>query len=120
MADMVLFGPSRADASVTTEAAIASQLANAPGRGGPVVVTYPDPAPWVSHIVAPGGSSDARRTAERLLEPDIAPLLGPAGLRPPSGDPVSYPRGSGSQGEPSPLDDATRQALLDSWQDLTQ
>jgi hypothetical protein len=121
MADMVLFGPSRADASVTTEVAIASQLANAPGRGGRLVVTYPDPAPWVSYIVAPGGSSDAQRTAERLLEPDIATLLGPAGLRPPSGEPGELPEGLGQPGEQlPPLDDATRQSLLDSWLDLTQ
>ncbi len=121
MADMVLFGPSRADAAVTTEVAIASQLANAPGRGGRLVVTYPDPAPWVSYVVAPGGGSDARRIAERLLEPEIAALLGPAGLRPPSGEPGELPEGLGQPGEPSPpLDDATRQSLLDSWQDLTQ
>ena len=121
MADMVLFGPSRADAAVTTEVAIASQLANAPGRGGRLVVTYPDPAPWVSYVVAPGGGSDARRTAERLLEPDIASLLGPAGLRPPGGEPGELPEGLGQPGVQSPpLDDATSQGLLDSWRDLTQ
>ncbi|HEX2368506.1 MAG TPA: hypothetical protein VHM94_04650, partial [Acidimicrobiia bacterium] len=121
MADMVLFGPSRADAAVTTEVAIASQLANAPGRGGRLVVTYPDPAPWVSYVVAPGEGSDAQRTAERLLEPDIAALLGPAGLRSPSGEPGELPEGLGQPGAQSPpLDDATRQALLDSWSDLTQ
>ena len=47
LADLVLF-PSRADAVVASEAAIASQLENARARAGRLVVFYPDPGPFVA------------------------------------------------------------------------
>ena len=47
LADLVLF-PSRADAVVASEAAIASQLENARARAGRLVVFYPDPGPFVT------------------------------------------------------------------------
>ncbi len=118
MTDLLLFGASRADAVVTTEVAIAAQLPNAPGRGGVLVVSYPDPTAWVEYVAAGRGRGTEDLIA-RLAEPEIRALMGPVGLRPPAGDPIGLADGLGTPGQPlPPADDSTRATLVGAWNDL--
>jgi hypothetical protein len=115
--DLVLI-PTRADAVVTSEAAIASQLENASQRTGRLMVFYPDPSPYLSiSFVAEGGS--ARRAAERLLTPDLQAMLGSLGLRPLTGEATDLLRDLGTPGaEMEAVADAEKAALVDSWNSL--
>ncbi|MFH1330444.1 MAG: substrate-binding domain-containing protein [Actinomycetota bacterium] len=117
MLEMAQFGPSRADAVVTTEVAVAGQLENV-WDVGRLEVYYPDPAPWVEYLAAASGG-DARRLAERLLSAEVQSLLAARGLRPASGEATGLPEGLGTPGQPlGPLGPAEREALLAAWQSL--
>jgi hypothetical protein len=117
MLEVAQFGPSRADAVITTEVAIAGQLENV-WDVGRLEVYYPDPGPWVNYVAVARGS-DAERLVERLLSAEIQGRLAPLGLRPASGDAVGLPEGLGTPGQPfAPLDVAERDGLLAAWQDL--
>jgi hypothetical protein len=117
MLEVAQFGPSRADAVITTEVAIAGQLRNV-WDVGRLEVYYPDPGPWVEYAAAARGG-DAERLVERLLSAEIQARLPALGLRPASGDAVGLPEGLGTPGQPfGPLDAAERDALLAAWQDL--
>ena len=96
MLEVAQFGPSRADAVITTEVAIAGQLENV-WDVGRLEVYYPDPGPWVDYVaVARGG--DAERLVERLLSAEIQARLPALGLRPASGDAAGLPEGLGDSG----------------------
>lgn len=113
-ADLVLF-PSRADAVVTSEVAIASQLDNARQRAGRLAVFYPDPSPFV-RVAVYGEGRAARNLAERLSGEDLQALLGSLGLRPLAGEPVDLLEGLGTPGgELAGVDPARREALVGSW-----
>jgi len=117
MLEVAQFGPSRADAVITTEVAIAGQLENV-WDVGRLEVYYPDPGPWVEYVAA-GRGSDAVRLAERLLTPEVQSRLPVLGLRPASGEATGLPGGLGSPGQPfGPLGSAERDALLAAWQNL--
>lgn len=117
LVDLVLF-PSRADAVVASEAAIASQLANARERAGRLTVFYPDPTPYVS-IAFYGEGRAARNLGARLLEEDIQALLGSLGLRPLTGEPSNLLRDLGTPGAELPgLTEAEIPALVESWSRL--
>ena len=119
MADLLLFGTARADVVVTTEVAIAGQLQNAPGRGGRLVVWYPDPAPWVTYVVATRGGKGTDDLIEGLLGSDLQSKLGTFGLRPARGEASGLPEGLGVPGIALPnLDETQRAALLDAWNGL--
>jgi hypothetical protein len=119
MADLLLFGTARADAVVTTEVAIAGQLQNAPGRGGRLVVWSPDPAPWVTYVVATSGGKGTDDLIADLLDGDQQSRLGTFGLRPARGEAAGLPEGLGVPGIALPdLDEAKRAALLDAWNGL--
>jgi hypothetical protein len=117
MLEIAQFGPSRADAVITTEVVIAGQLENVWDLGR-LEVYYPDPGPWVDYAaVARGG--DAERLVERLLSAEIQARLPALGLRPASGEATGLPEGLGTAGQPlAPLDAAERDILLAAWQDL--
>jgi hypothetical protein len=117
MIDLVLFN-TRADAVVTSEAAIASQLENARQRAGRLTVYYPDPTPYLSiSFVANGGA--ARRAAERLLDPELQAMLGSLGLRPLTGDATNLLRDLGTPGaEMTAVTEAEKAALVDGWNTL--
>ncbi len=118
MVEVAQFGDSRADAVVTTEVAIASQLTNVQGRGGRLEVSYPDPAPWVDYV-ASGEGSRAERLIEALLGEEVQARLGALGLRPASGEPTGLMAGLGDPGQPlGPADDALRGTLIDAWNEL--
>jgi hypothetical protein len=117
LADLVLF-PSRADAVVASEAAIASQLENARARAGRLVVFYPDPGPFLS-VAAYGEGRGARNLVERLLEPDIQSRLGSLGLRPPTGEATNLLRDLGMPGsELQAATEAEKPGLISSWQSV--
>ncbi len=117
LADLVLF-PSRADAVVASEAAIASQLENARARAGRLVVFYPDPGPYLA-IAAYGEGRAARNLAERLLDQDIQELLGSLGLRPSAGEATNLLRDLGTPGSELPaVTEAEKPALISSWQSV--
>lgn len=117
LVDLVLF-PSRADAVVASEAAIASQLANARERSGRLIVFYPDPTPYVQ-IAFYGEGRTARNLGARLAEGDIQALLGSLGLRPLTGDPSNLLRDLGEPGAEMPaLTEADKPALVESWNRL--
>lgn len=117
LADLVLF-PSRADAVVASEAAIASQLENARARAGRLVVFYPDPGPYVA-IAAYGEGRAARNLAERVLDQDIQELLGSLGLRPSAGEATNLLRDLGTPGSELPaVTEAEKPALISSWQSV--
>ena len=97
MADMVLFGPSRADASVTTEGGHRLAARQCTGAGGRLVVTYPDPAPWASCVVAPGEAPMHGGRQSVFSNPTSPRCSGLPGFDRPAANLVSYPRGSGSQ-----------------------
>lgn len=118
MLEVAQFGPSRADAVITTEVAIAGQLVNV-WDVGRLEVYYPDPGPWVDYAaVARGG--DAERLVERLLSAEIQGRLPALGLRPGTDAAViGLPEGLGTPGQPlAPLDAAERDTLLAAWYDL--
>lgn len=117
-ADLVLFGSSRADAVVATEAALASQLANAVGRGGRLEIVYPEASPWVDYVTSAEGR-DAERLAGRLTSKEARAAMIAAGLRPADGDVAGLPDGLGVPGRriPSP-DEAARATLMTRWEDL--
>ena len=118
MEEIAQFGDSRADAAVTTEAAIASQLVNVQGRGGRFEVFYPNPAPWVDYVAATT-STRAERLVQRLLEEEIQAMLGPLGLRPAAGDPPGLLEGLGIPGTPeAAVGDAEEAVLITAWNDL--
>jgi hypothetical protein len=117
LVDLVLF-PSRADAVVTSEAAIASQLANARERSGRLMVFYPEPTPYVS-VAFYGEGRAARNIGARLLEEDIQALLGSLGLRPLTGEASNLLRDLGTPGAEMPgLTEAEIPALVESWSRL--
>lgn len=117
VADLVLF-PSRADAVVTSEAAIASQMENARGRAGRLVVFYPDPGPYLA-IAAYGEGRAVQNLIERLSTPDIQGLLGSLGLRPSTGDATNLLRDLGTPGSELPaLTEPEKPALISSWQSV--
>jgi hypothetical protein len=118
MLEVAQFGPSRADAVVTTEVAIAGQLENV-WDVGRLEVYYPNPGPWVDYAAAARGDS-AERLVERLLSPEIQARLPALGLRPGTDAAVvGLPEGLGAPGQPfAPLDAAERDTLLAAWQDL--
>ncbi len=117
MLEVAQFGPSRADAVITTEVAIAGQLENV-WDVGRLEVYYPNPGPWVEYAAAARGS-DAERLVERLLSAEIQGRLPALGLRPASGDAAGLLEGLGTPGQPfGPLDVVERDALLTAWQDL--
>jgi hypothetical protein len=116
-ADLVLF-PSRADAVVTSEAAIASQMENARGRAGRLVVFYPDPGPYLP-IAAYGEGGAVRNLIERLLTQEIQELLGSLGLRPSTGEATNLLRDLGTPGSELPaLTEPEKPALISSWQSV--
>ena len=116
-ADLVLF-PSRADAVVATEAAIASQLENARSRAGRLVVFYPDPGPFVA-IAAYGEGRAVQNLVERLMAPDIQALLGSLGLRPTTGEATSLLRDLGTPGSEMPaLTEVEKPTLISGWQSV--
>jgi hypothetical protein len=118
MVEVAQFGDSRADVMVTTEVAIAAQLANVQGRGGRLEVYYPDPAPWIDYVAA-GEGREAERLIEALIGADIQMQLGALGLRPAAGDATGLMTGLDEPGRPlGPLDDAGRARLIDAWNDL--
>ena len=118
MVEIAQFGDSRVDATVTTEAAIASQLGNLPGRGGRLEVFYPDPAPWVEYV-ASGNGGDAERLVAALLDPDLQQRLPGYGLRPAEGAGGEPMSGLGTPGQPlPPTDDATRGTLDAAWEGI--
>jgi len=117
LADLVLF-PSRADAVVASEAAIASQMENARARAGRLVVSYPDPGPFLT-ISAYGEGRGARNLVERLLAPDIQSLLGSLGLRPSTGEATNLLRDLGTPGSELPAaTEAEKPGLISSWQSV--
>jgi len=118
MQEIAQFGDSRADAAVTTEVAIASQLVNVQGRGGRFEVFYPDPAPWVEYVAA-ATSDRAGRLVQRLLEAEVQAMLGPIGLRPVAGDATNLLEGLGAPGTPAvAVGDGAAAALIAAWNDL--
>ena len=117
LADLVLF-PSRADAVIAPEVAIASQLENARSRTGRLVVFYPDPTPFLA-IAAHGEGRAAQNLVERLVAPDIQSLLGSLGLRPTTGEATNLLRDLGTPGSELPaVTEAERPALITSWQSI--
>lgn len=120
MADLVLFGDSRADVVVTTEVAVAGQFQNAISRGdGRLEIGYPTSGPWVEYVAVPIGRS-GRNLADRLSEEGVARALTGTGLRPASGPVGELPEGLGEPGSQTPNpDDQTRARLIQSWEDST-
>jgi hypothetical protein len=117
LADLVLF-PSRADAVIASEVAIASQMENARARAGRLVVFYPDPAPFVV-VGAHGEGRAARNLVDRLMAQDIQALLGSLGLRPLTGEATNLLRDRGTPGAELPaVTEAEKPALIASWQSL--
>ena len=117
LADLILF-PSRADAVVAAEAAIASQMENARARAGRLVVFYPDPAPFVA-VGAYGQGRAARNMIDSLLAQDIQALLGSLGLRPLTGEATNLLRDLGTPGAELPaVTENEKPALIASWQSV--
>lgn len=117
MLEVAQFGPSRADAVITTEVAIAGQMQNV-WDVGRLEVYYPDPGPWVEYLAAPRGG-DAGRLADRLLTAEVQSLLPARGLRPAAGDAAGLLPGLGTPGQPlGPASETERAALIAAWQGL--
>ena len=115
--DLILFS-SRADAVVSSEVAIASQLANARARAGRLEVFYPEPTPYLP-VAALGEGRAANTFVESLSGPEIQDLLGSLGLRPLSGDPTDLLEDLGQPGtESTGTSAAERPALVASWDTL--
>jgi hypothetical protein len=110
--------PTRADAVVTAEVAIASQLENFRNRAGRLEVFYPDPTPYLA-VAAYGEGRAARNVADQLNSPDIQSLLGSLGLRPVTGDAQGLLEGLGIPGgEMTPLSPTDGTALVTRWNEL--
>lgn len=118
VADMVLFGDSRADLAITTEASLAGQMANAPGRGGRLEVFYPDSSPWVEYVTA-GEGRGTQSLIEDLSSAELASVWAAAGLRPALHSPDGLMEGLGVPGtEAQAPDQATRARLLEEWKEV--
>lgn len=114
LADMVLF-PSRADIVVGSEVAIASQLENARGRAGRILVYYPDPTPFLQ-VAAIGSDRAAQNFIESLNTPDNQALLGSLGLRPLAGEAQNLMEDLGAPGaEAAGITEAEKAPLIASW-----
>ncbi|HJQ95725.1 MAG TPA: substrate-binding domain-containing protein [Acidimicrobiia bacterium] len=117
MRDLVLF-PSRADAVVASEVAIASQLANARARAGRLQVFYPEPTPYLQ-VAAIGEGRTAGSFIETLMDPEIQALLGSLGLRPLTGETADLLEDLGQPGtEAAGAAESERPALVASWDTL--
>jgi hypothetical protein len=118
MLEVAQFGPSRADAVIATEVAIAGQLVNV-WDVGRLEVYYPDPGPWVDYVAVASGN-EAERLVERLLSAEVQARLPTLGLRPGTDAPATgLPEGLGTPGQPfASLDAAERDTLLSAWQNL--
>lgn len=115
--DLVLFS-SRADAVVSSEVAIAAQLANARARAGRLEVYYPEPTPYLP-VAALGEGRAANSFVESLSGPEIQALLGSLGLRPLTGEPTDLLEDLGEPGtETAGASQAERPALVASWDTL--
>jgi hypothetical protein len=113
--DLVLF-PTRADAVISGEAAIAGQLENAQNRTGRLDVFYATETGWVEYRVIAGRGRDADRLLAELLTPELQASLGSLGLRPPTGEATGLMQGLGQPGTALPaLTDAERDTLIASW-----
>lgn len=110
--------PTRADAVVAAEVAIAGQLVNFQNRTGRLEVFYPNPTPYLE-VAAYGEGRAARAVADQLTSPDIQGLLGSLGLRPVTGEAQGLLEGLGSPGgEMAPLSPTEGQALVAKWDEL--
>lgn len=110
--------PTRADAVVAAEVAIAGQLVNFQNRTGRLKVFYPDPTPYLQ-VAAYGEGRAARNVAEQLNSADIQALLGSLGLRPMTGEAQDLLEGLGSPGgEMAPLSPTDGPALVAAWDEL--
>jgi hypothetical protein len=117
MRDLVLFS-SRADVVVSSEVAIASQLANARARAGRLEVYYPEPTPYLP-VAAIGRGRAADGFIESLLAEEIQSLLGSLGLRPLTGEATNLLEDLGQPGAEGVLvTEAERPALIASWNTL--
>ncbi|MGH8924099.1 MAG: hypothetical protein ACRDWA_05595 [Acidimicrobiia bacterium] len=117
MRELVLF-PSRADAVISAEVAIASQLANARGGRGRLDVFYPEPTPFLP-VAAIGNGRIAGNFIESLSQPEIQELLGSLGLRPLSGEATDLLEELGQPGtEGATATESERPALVASWDTL--
>lgn len=115
-ADLVLFGPSRADAVVASEVSLAAQLANAIGRGGRIEIVYPPASPWIDYV-AVASDGGAAGLVSRLDGPEAAAAMAGAGLRPAAGGTAGLPAELGEPGERLPLpDEAERATLMSRWE----
>jgi hypothetical protein len=113
--DLVLF-PTRADAVISGEVAIAGQLMNAQNRTGRLDVFYPAASGWVEYRVVAGRGRDADRLLSDLLAPALQASLGSLGLRPLNGEASGLMQGLGQPGTALPaLTDAERDSLIASW-----
>lgn len=116
--DMVLFGDSRADLAITTEAALAGQMANAPGRGGRIEVFYPALSPWVEYVAA-GEGRGTQSLIEELSSQDLAEVWSASGVRSAIHQTSGLMEGLGAPGNASPApDEATRARLLEEWKEV--
>ncbi len=116
--DMVLFGDSRADLAITTEAALAGQMANAPGRGGRIEVFYPVSSPWVEYV-AYGRGRGTSSLIERLGSVELEPVWAAAGVRSAQHEVTGLREGLGEPGVAAPAPDAdTRARLIDDWKEV--
>jgi hypothetical protein len=115
LSDLVLF-PTRADAVISGEAAIAGQLENAQNRTGRLDVFYPAESGWVEYHVIAGGGRNANRLLSDLQASELHGVLGSLGLRPLEGEATGLMQGLGQPGTPLPaLTDAERDSLIASW-----
>ena len=118
MSDLVVFGDSRADVVVTTEAAVAAQFENAIDRGGRFEIGYPVRGPWVEYA-AVGNGRGSSGLIDTLMSEEGARRFTAAGVRPADGVVGPLPEGLGTPGEKSPSpDDATRATLTSVWEDI--
>jgi hypothetical protein len=115
LSDLVIF-PTRADAVISGEAAIAGQLVNAQNRTGRLDVFYPTASGWVEYRVVAGPGRAADRLLSDLLAPELQAVLGSLGLRPLDGEATGLMQGLGQPGTPLPaLTDAEKDSLIASW-----
>lgn len=83
------------------------------------MVWYPDPAPWVTYVVATSGGRGTDDLIARIISGDLQAGLSTFGLRPARGEASELPDGLGAPGVALPApDEAERAALLDAWKDL--
>jgi hypothetical protein len=120
MADLVLFGDSRADVVITSEVAVLSQFQNAIARGdGRMEIGYPDSGPWVEYFAAAFGGA-GENLVEVLAGEEVGAALTAAGVRPVDGMAGPTPEGMGEPGSASPSPDAAARAtLIQAWEEQT-